>query len=148
VQSDANVSVAFANNLAEAELIQGLLQTAGIPSFLREVGTRLPYLGPAGPREIYVPAAAAEQAQLVLATQDAPAAGQPDPPTTEVGLERTGMRLGGKAAAALMLLGPATAAIYSFASGHTGIAIVSLAVLVVVIAAIVTWSERRSELGD
>jgi hypothetical protein len=69
----------------------------------------------------------------------------PDPPTGSVGLERSGIRPAGKATATLLLLGDATAAIVLFASGKTGLAIVLLAALAVLIAAIVTWSERSSE---
>jgi hypothetical protein len=141
------MSVAFTGNLSEAELIQGLLRSAGIPSYLRESGSQLPYFGATAPREVYVPAAAAEEARLVLATQKPSPTAAQEPATTHVGVERSGLRISGKIIFAILLLGPAFAAIDSFASGHTGAAIVSLAVLVVVIAAIVTWSERRSQLG-
>jgi hypothetical protein len=145
VQSDGNVRVAFAANLAEAELIQGLLRAAGIPSFLRDAGSQLPQFGAAAPRQVYVPAASANQAQLALSTRRPPGVTTSAPKTATVGLERTGVRLSGKATAVLMLLGPATAVVYSLAWDHPGAAIFSGAVVVVVIAAIVTWSERRRD---
>lgn len=62
------VRVASASNLAEAELIQGLLLEEGIPSVQRRTrGFDVPDFLAAGPREILVPEAAAEAAREVLA---------------------------------------------------------------------------------
>jgi hypothetical protein len=145
VAPNHSVEVAIAANQAECELIQGRLQAAGIPSAWRRIGTELPHFGAGGYRSIYVPPGAAAEAQLLLATRDSTASTEPaDPVTRRIGLERTGIRLAGKATATLMLLGLVTAAIVAFTYEHTAIAIVSLAAFVVVIAAIVAWSERAA----
>jgi hypothetical protein len=68
VEADGTVRVALARNQAEAELLQGLLRTAGIPSITRAVDIEGFWGQAAGRREIYVPAEAASQAQEVLAT--------------------------------------------------------------------------------
>jgi hypothetical protein len=71
------VKVAFANNLPEAELIQGILLDQGIPSFQRRSrGFDAPDFLAAGPRDILVPQAAEEDALSLLADArvgDAPA---------------------------------------------------------------------------
>ena len=62
------VKVAFAHNLAEAQLIQGMLLEEGIPSFERRTrGFDVPDFLAAGPRDILVPAAGAEAARELLA---------------------------------------------------------------------------------
>src|SRR5690242_7413332 len=62
------VRVANAQNLAEAELIQGLLLEEGIPSFQRRSrGFDVPDFLAAGPRDILVPEAGVEAAREVLA---------------------------------------------------------------------------------
>jgi Putative prokaryotic signal transducing protein len=62
------VKVAFASNLAEAQLIQGILLEEGIPSFERRSrGFDVPDFLAAGPRDILVPDAAAEAARALLA---------------------------------------------------------------------------------
>lgn len=62
------VRVARASNLAEAELIQGMLLEEGIPSYQRRSrGFDVPDFLAAGPRDILVPEAGAEAAQEVLA---------------------------------------------------------------------------------
>lgn len=67
------VKVATAGNLAECELLQGLLAEAGIPSSWRRAGMDIPELLAAGDRDIFVPAAAAEEARVALAVvTDAP----------------------------------------------------------------------------
>ncbi len=61
------VKVAFAQNLAEAQLIQGILLDQGIPSFERRSrGFDVPDFLAAGPRDILVPGAAAEDARALL----------------------------------------------------------------------------------
>jgi hypothetical protein len=70
------VRVAGARDLAEAELIQGVLLEAGIPSFQRRArGFDVPDFLAAGPRDILVPEAGAEAAKELLAGV------QPDEPT-------------------------------------------------------------------
>jgi hypothetical protein len=61
------VKVAFAQQEAEAEMIQGLLSAHGIPSMVkREPGFDVPDFLAAGPRQILVAEAVAEQAREVL----------------------------------------------------------------------------------
>jgi hypothetical protein len=61
------VKVATTGNLAECELLQGMLADAGIPSSWRRAGMDIPELLAAGDRDIFVPPAAAEEARVVLA---------------------------------------------------------------------------------
>jgi hypothetical protein len=62
------VKVAFARNLAEAQLIQGILLEEGIPSFERRTrGFDVPDFLAAGPRDILVPQSASEVARELLA---------------------------------------------------------------------------------
>jgi hypothetical protein len=62
------VKVAFARNQAEAELIQGLLSEAGVPSVLkRSGGFDNPDFLAAGPHDIWVNAAHEEEAKRTLA---------------------------------------------------------------------------------
>jgi hypothetical protein len=61
------VRVASAANLAEAEMIQGILLEEGIPSFQRRSrGFDVPDFLAAGPRDILVPEAGAEAARDML----------------------------------------------------------------------------------
>lgn len=62
------VRVASANNLSEAELIQGILLEEGIPSVQRRMrGFDVPDFLAAGPRDILVPEAGVEAARELLA---------------------------------------------------------------------------------
>jgi hypothetical protein len=62
------VKVAFARNQAEAEMIQGLLLEAGIPSVLkRSGGFDAPEFLAAGPRDVLVNSDSAQKARGVLA---------------------------------------------------------------------------------
>jgi Putative prokaryotic signal transducing protein len=61
------VKVAYAQNQAEAEMIQGLLSEHGIPSMLkRAAGFDVPDFLAAGPRQILVSEEIAAQAREVL----------------------------------------------------------------------------------
>ncbi|HEY1355580.1 MAG TPA: DUF2007 domain-containing protein [Solirubrobacterales bacterium] len=61
------VKVAYAQQQAEAEMIQGLLSEHGIPSMLRRAaGFDVPDFLAAGPREILVADEIADQAREVL----------------------------------------------------------------------------------
>jgi hypothetical protein len=61
------VEVAYAQNLPEAELIQGLLIEEGIPSMTRRApGFDVPDFLAAGPRHILVPESGAEAARETL----------------------------------------------------------------------------------
>jgi hypothetical protein len=67
------VKVAFAQNLAEAQLVQGILLEEGIPSFERRSrGFDVPDFLAAGPRDILVPSSAADAAREALAGEGAP----------------------------------------------------------------------------
>lgn len=65
------VGVAYANDRVEAEMIQGLLGGAGIPSLLRPIGVRGPEIGvgllPRSPHRVMVHADRAEAARRLLA---------------------------------------------------------------------------------
>ena len=62
------VKVAFARNQAEAELLQGLLSEAGIPSVLkRSGGFDAPEFLAAGPRDVFVNSDSAQKARETLA---------------------------------------------------------------------------------
>jgi hypothetical protein len=140
-QPDGTVRVAVASNQAEAELLQGVLAGADIPSTWRRTGGDLPHLLAGGYREIYVPAKAAEQAQALLGTFAAAPPDREPEPTRRIGLERTGIRLAGKLTAALIAASSlGGVALWLFTSDAVG-ALVLLAVLVIAVA-IVVWSER------
>jgi hypothetical protein len=142
VQPDGTVRVAVAANQSEAELLQGVLRDAGIPSNWRRTGGDLPELLAAGYREIYVPAAAAEEAQALLATLE-PADSEPEAaPTRRIGLERTGLRLFGKATALLVATGILLSVVVGLVTEEPTIGLVALAVFLVAGAAILVWSER------
>jgi hypothetical protein len=65
------VKVAGGRNLAEAELVQGILLDQGIPSVQRRTrGFDVPDFLAAGPRDILVPEAAAEAALALLSDAD------------------------------------------------------------------------------
>lgn len=62
------VKVAFARTQPEAEMLQGLLAEADIPSLLkRSVGFDNPDFLPSGPRDVFVSQAHAQRAKQVLA---------------------------------------------------------------------------------
>ncbi|HEV2791075.1 MAG TPA: DUF2007 domain-containing protein [Solirubrobacterales bacterium] len=62
------VKVAFARNQVEAEMLQGLLSEAGIPSVLkRTMGFDAPEFFASGPQDVMVNVAAAKRAREVLA---------------------------------------------------------------------------------
>ena len=61
------VKVAYARNIAEAELIQGLLRQEGIPSMVRRNGGfDVPDFLAAGPRDVLVPESHAQRARELL----------------------------------------------------------------------------------
>jgi ribosomal protein L37E len=81
------VRVATAHNLAEAELIQGMLLEEGIPSVQRRSrGFDVPDFLAAGPRDILVPQAGAEAATDLLADVRSPA--EPRPQASREGSTR------------------------------------------------------------
>jgi len=139
-QPDGSVRVAVVANQAEAELLQGVLEGAGIPSTWRRTGGDLPELIAAGYREIYVPGAAAGDAQALLATLDPGDSDDEPPPVRRVGLERTGLRLIGKATIVLVLVGMGASGAIALAVDTT-VGLLVLAALVIAIAAFVAWGE-------
>lgn len=61
------VKVAYAQNQAEAEMIQGLLSEHGIPSMLKRApGFDVPDFLAAGPRQVFVQETVADAAREVL----------------------------------------------------------------------------------
>jgi len=64
--SDKLVKVAYAQQQAEAEMIQGLLSEHGIPSMLKRATWDVPDFLAAGPREVLVAEELAERAREVL----------------------------------------------------------------------------------
>jgi hypothetical protein len=74
------VKVGFARNLAEAQMIQGILLEEGIPSYERRTrGFDVPDFLAAGPRDILVPGAAAEAARELLADTGEHLVDRPEP---------------------------------------------------------------------
>jgi len=63
------VKIAWAANISEAEMIEGILKDEGIPCLIkRNGGFDVPDMLAAGPRDVFVPAAAEEHARKVLAS--------------------------------------------------------------------------------
>jgi Putative prokaryotic signal transducing protein len=141
VEPDGTVSVAVAANQSEAELLQGLLADAGIPSTWRRTGGDLPDLLSAGYREIYVPAAAAEEARALLATVETPD-GDDVPPTRRIGLEHTGLRLFGKAAVVIVVSGILIGAVLGIVADERGLGMAVVAFTLLAGVGVVAWSER------
>jgi hypothetical protein len=144
LQPDRTVRVAVASNQAEAELLQGVLEDAGIPSTWRRTGGDLPELLAAGYREIYVPAKAAEEAQVLLATLETPDAGDEEgaAPTRRVGLERTALRLVGKATIVIVTAGIVLGLVVGVAADEPALGLAVLVATLVAGVAVVVWSER------
>lgn len=65
------VKVAYAANLMEAEMIQGLLTEYGIPSMVQRTVDNPEFLA-AGPRQVLVAEETAEKAREVLETRQEP----------------------------------------------------------------------------
>jgi hypothetical protein len=141
-QPDGTVRVAVAANQAEAELLQGVLEDAGIPSNWRRTGGDLPQLLAAGYREIYVPGDAADEAQAALATLEASDSDRDDAPTHRVGLEHAGLRLIGKATATLVVLTTLAGLVVGAATYSATLGLGVLITMLVAGTAIVIWSER------
>ncbi len=73
------VKVAYAGDEPEAELLQGLLRTAGVGSVVRRApGFDVPEFLAAGPREVLLAASDAPVAREVLREVDP---GEPEPPS-------------------------------------------------------------------
>jgi hypothetical protein len=142
IQPDGSVRVAVAANQAEAELLQGVLADAGIPSTWRRTGGDLPELLAAGYREIYVPADAAGEAQALLATVET-SESEPDvAPTRRIGLEHTGLRLIGKVTIIIFVAGFLISLAVGWAVDEPGIGLAVLAAILIAGLALLVWSER------
>jgi hypothetical protein len=142
VQPDGTVRVAVAANQSEAELLQGVLADAGIPSTWRRTGGDLPELLSAGYREIYVPQAAAGEAQALLATLEVTDSEEDALPTRRIGLERTGLRLFGKATVIVFVASILAGLGLAFVTEEPALGLVALVALLVAGAGILVWSER------
>jgi hypothetical protein len=98
------VRVAVGRNLAEAELIKGMLLEQGIPSILRRtIGFDVPDFLAAGPRDVLVPEGGAEAARELLGESEGPVGDEQDRAGGDVTSGSTrgiGLRL-----AALLLVG-------------------------------------------
>ncbi|MBA2523326.1 MAG: hypothetical protein H0V25_08345 [Solirubrobacterales bacterium] len=106
--------VAVVQNLAEGELVQGILLEEGIPSILRRAGGfDVPDMLAAGPRYVMVPASGAATARELL-TSEVPdlGAGQDDL-DREADPSRVAMRLAAGMLAALLLFGAVAGALYA-----------------------------------
>jgi hypothetical protein len=95
-----SVGIAYANDRVEAEMIRGLLETAGIPSAVQQLGIDGPLLGfgllnpGGGSRRIMVHANQAEAARTVLAESLVPS--EPDELDTFIDADDTGEAPGRK----------------------------------------------------
>lgn len=101
------VKVAFGRTMAEAEMIQGLLSEAGIPSVLqRSSGFDVPEFMASGPRDVKVVSDLAARARSVLA--DTMVEEGKDPEWTELE-EQARLRGGGETSPARLAFWVATA---------------------------------------
>jgi hypothetical protein len=95
--------VSVARNLAEAELIKGVLLEQGIPSMIRRTaGFDVPDFLAAGPRDILVPETGAEEARRLLGEIDDEHDGADEPITNPRSIE---FRLAAVLLAVLLALG-------------------------------------------
>jgi hypothetical protein len=89
-----------------------------------------------------VPAGAAGDAQALLATLET-SDSEPDPaPTRRIGLERTGLRLFGKATVVLFVAGVVVGVLLGVATEEPTLGLVAVVASLVAGAAILLWSER------
>ncbi len=110
--------VAVVRNLAEGELVQGILLEEGIPSILRRCGGfDVPDMIAAGPRDVMVPASGVEAARALLGGEAAGAGPAPDvaadPLASEAGAgNRLPFRIAAGMLAGLLFFGAIAGAIY------------------------------------
>jgi len=105
--------VAVVQNLAEGELVQGILLEEGIPSILRRCGGfDVPDMLAAGPRYVLVPASGEDAARALLATEVPALKADSDPLETE-GTNRMALRVAAAFLAALLLFGAVAGALYA-----------------------------------
>ena len=97
--------VAVVQNLAEGELVQGILLEEGIPSILRRTGGfDVPDMLAAGPRDVMVPASGAESARALLGSM-APELHGDDALQGEARPNRVALKLAAALLVALLLFG-------------------------------------------
>jgi hypothetical protein len=124
VGGDELVGVAHASDRVEAEMIQGLLESAGIPSVLQQVGVDGPSLGygllspGGGSRRVMVHANKSEEARAVLAET---LAEHEQEDWTEAGDSSNPEEPGGRNPRSYGLIG-AYARIWAFSLGAMGLA--------------------------
>lgn len=104
------VRVAVGSNLAEAELIKGVLLEQGIPSLLQRTGGfDVPDFLAAGPRDVLVPSSGEEAARDLLSDIDGEAATEVraglEAAETESGSRAWQLRVAAALLAALLLFG-------------------------------------------
>jgi hypothetical protein len=101
--------VTVVRNLAEGELIQGILLEEGIPSILRRTGGfDVPDMIAAGPRDVMVPASGVEAARSLLGVDPAEAER-----VEEERLGRTAFRIAAVMLIVLLLVGLVTGTVFS-----------------------------------
>ncbi len=101
--------VTVVRNLAEGELVQGILLEEGIPSILRRTGGfDVPDMLAAGPRDVMVPASAVETARELLSIDES----RPTAPV-EVSLRRTAFRIAAVMLIVLLVAGIVTGTIFN-----------------------------------
>lgn len=97
--------VAVVQNLAEGELVQGILLEEGIPSILRRTGCfDVPDMLAAGPRDVMVPASGVESARELLGSM-APELHGDDAVFGEARPNRVALKLAAALLVALLLFG-------------------------------------------
>jgi hypothetical protein len=101
--------VMVVRNLAEGELIQGILLEEGIPSILRRTGGfDVPDMIAAGPRDVMVPASGLETARELLGVEaDAVGSAEEEP------LSRIAFRIAAVMLIVLLVVGLLTGTIFS-----------------------------------
>jgi predicted esterase len=106
----ALVRVAVGRNLAEAELIKGMLLEQGIPSMLKRTrGFDVPDFLAAGPRDVLVPESGAEAARELLADADEASTDR----EAGVSTRSEGIRLAAGMLAALLVFGAVAGLLYA-----------------------------------
>lgn len=138
------VRVANASNLAECELLQGLLANAGIPSEARRGVWQVPDMLAAGDRDILVPTAAADQARTVLATVEDTGSDPQEERTRAVGLERAGLRRLGTLTIVFWISGGLFIPVVVGTLLGTNAALVAAVVYIVAVVLAVAWIDNRN----
>jgi hypothetical protein len=114
------VRVAVGSNLAEAELIKGVLLEQGIPSLLRRTGGfDVPDFLAAGPRDVLVPSSGEEAARDLLTEIDGEAAAEAGDEAGGAGEAASGsrawqLRVAAALLAALLLFGAIFGVVFSW----------------------------------